>query len=264
MKSDINRRLNERKKQLEWLGPCREHREQQCQYLLKLATRFQNTTFLALTARYGADDIFDATPGLKLATAVVDRNAVFADRVWKIGHTMTFRQGSKVSEHENEYDEVSICAAEVDDSGGRYYSVCHRAAEPELEGILHDDCSVPIPKAGIMLWLEKEYKSSRGFELGTFDASLLPNIWKKQSANWDDLALGYVSDIVSLVHGFTVTLMSAICEDDRVRAALMSILMDGFIERYKMGIDHAKFVLSVERTGTPLTANHYFADNLEK
>lgn len=152
-----------------------------------------------------------------------------------------------------------------DDSDGRLYGVRHSKPEPELDDILHDDCKVPAPKpTGIIPWLDKVYKGSRGFELGTFDASILPSIWKKQSANWDDLALGYVSDIVSLVHNFTVTLLAATCEDQRVQSALMSVLMDGLVECYKKSIDHAKFILYVEKVGTPLTANHYFADNLEK
>lgn len=268
VKSDISRRLNERKKQLESLGPCRENREQQHQYLLNLATRFQSTTFLALTARYGADNIFESSVRLKLATAVVDRNKIFADDVWKIGHTMAFGQGSEVPEDNNDHEEISMADNDEypeDDEEGQHHPVRHRGSEPELDGILHDECTVPTPKpTGIIPWLEKEYKSSRGFELGTFDASLLPNVWKKQSAKWDDLTLGYVSDIVSLVHDFILALLSAICEDQRVRSALMSMLMDGLIERYKKGMDHAKFILYVEKTGTPLTANHYFADNLEK
>lgn len=261
------------------LGPCRENREQQHEYLLNLATRFQNTTFLALAAHYGADDLFEDNPGLKLATAVVDRNAVFADIVWKSGHTMAFSQGSELSEDSNRHvvldefdddtdeDDADEDAGDDDagDSDERFIPVRSTESEPELDDILHDDCEVPMPKpTGIIPWLETVYKGSRGFELGTFDASLLPNIWKKQIANWSDLTLGYVSDIVSIVHKYSIVLIAAICEDQRVQSALMSMLMDGLIERYKKSIDHAKFILYVERVGTPQTANHYFADNLEK
>ena len=215
---------------------------------------------------------------------MVNRNANFADDVWKKGHTMAFSQGSQSSEHseddaeEYEDDDSEDNDAEdndakdndaedddVEDSDEQSYRVRHTEPEPELDDILHDDCKVPKPKpTGIMLWLNQVYQGSRGFELGTFDASILPNIWKKQSANWNDLALGYVSDIVSLVHNYTVSLLSAICEDQRIQSALMSVLMEDLVERYKKSIDHANFILHVERLGTPLTANHYFADNLEK
>ena len=147
----------------------------------------------------------------------------------------------------------------------RSFSVRQTESQPEIDDILYENHTVPMPKpSGIVAWLNKVYKSSRGFELGTFDASLLPILWKKQSAKWDGLALGYISDIVSLVHSFTTTLLSAICEDQRVQSTLASVLMDGLIERYKKSIDHTKFILYVERVGTPLTANHYFAENLEK
>lgn len=80
----------------------------------------------------------------------------------------------------------------------------------------------------------------------------------------DDLALGYISDIVSIVHGFTQDLLHAICKDERILNGLSDILLDKLTERYRKSIDHTRFILSVERSGTPLTTNHYFTDNLEK
>ena len=143
--------------------------------------------------------------------------------------------------------------------------VRYKKNHAELEDITQEDSLIPLPKpSGIKQWLEEVYKSSRGFELGTFDASLLPIIWRKQSANWEALAVGYVEDIVSLVHSFTVDLLTKICKDTRVRQALHSILLDQLTDRYRRSIDHTKFLLTVERSGTPMTMNHYFADNLEK
>lgn len=246
---------------MESFGPSRENRDQQHEYLLNLATRFQSVTLHALAARYGADGLFDKTPDLKLATAVVSRNTTFADDIWKRGHTMTFSQGSEVPGDNNDQNENN----DTKESDEQSHRIRHTGPEPDLDDILHDDCEVPMPKrTGIIPWLEEVYKSSRGFELGTFDASLVPVIWKKQCANWDDLALGYVSDVVSLVHNFIFSLISAICEDQRVRSALMPALMDGLMDRYTRGIDHAKFIIYVEKEGTPQTLNHYFADNLEK
>ena len=261
-------------KQLISLGPCRENRDQQQQYLLNLATRFQTVTLHALAARYGADSLFDSTPGLKLATAVVLRNGIFAEDVWKRGHTMAFRQGSEVSENSEDDDGSEDVDGDDDDeeeeddpksSDEKSRQVRRLRSDPSLDDILPENCEIPTPKrSGMIPWLEEVYQDSRGFELGSFDASLLPVIWKKQSANWNNLALGYVSDIVTLVHTFVVALISAICDDKRVESALMSMLMDGLIGRYQKSIDHARFVISVETDGTPLTTNHYFTDNLEK
>ena len=144
-------------------------------------------------------------------------------------------------------------------------SVRYEENHAELEDIMQDDSLIPLPSLfGIKRWLEDVYKNSRGFELGTFDASLLRIIWKKQSANWEALALGYVDDIVSLVHSFTVDLLAKICKDPRARQGLYSVLLDQLTDRYKKSIEHTKFLLVVERSGTPMTTNHYFADNLEK
>ena len=276
VKSDINKRLNECKEQLESLGPCRKIRQQQHEYLLTLATRFQSTTSHALAARYGADSLFDSNPDLKLITAVAERDTLFADDVWNRGHTMTFSKASKSVEDNHEQSEED----DADDSDEKYYRVRytwhnhewhnhewhdHESDNHDLDVVLDDNVNVAWSKpTGILSWLEDVYHSSRGFELGMFDTSLLPVVWKKQSANWDGIAMGFVNDIVCVVHNFISALTLAVCKDQRVHSALMSTLMDDLIERYKKSINHAKFIISVEKDGTLLTMNHYFADNLEK
>ena len=109
--------------------------------------------------------------------------------------------------------------------------------------------------------LKAVYLTSRGFELGTFDASILPIICEKQSANWDVFALGYISDVVSIVHGFTQDLLHALCKNERIRQGLNDVLLNHLLDRYEEGIEYKKVMLSVERSGTPLTLNHYFSDS---
>ncbi len=143
-------------------------------------------------------------------------------------------------------------------------SVRYQPTYDELVQISTEDSQISSPKNGIKPWLESVYSNSRGFELGTFDASILPIVWKKQSANWEELALGYISDIVSVVHGFTRDLLAIICTDERTLNGVADLLFEQLLDRYRRAIDHTKFVLTVERSGTPLTTNHYFTDNLEK
>ena len=147
-------------------------------------------------------------------------------------------------------------------------SLCDRyflAELGDLEYLLPIPITVGTPaETEIIPWLRAMYKSTCGFELGSFDTSLLPLLLKKQSANWDNIALGYICDIVTLVHNYIKALIGHCCHDDRVRKGLDALLMDPLYERYKKAVDHVKFVLQVERAGTPLTNNHYFADNLEK
>ena len=266
MRADINLRLKKCKQAIDALGPDRATKEQQYDYLLELATRFQTITAHALRAYYGADEVFDESKALKLATQVVHRNAVFSDDVWHKGHTMEFSQRAGFAEDEENSeddtpDESSGFSNNAENSSKVRYEDHHR----ELDDLMHDYIMVPDPKeSGIKEWLAAVYKTSQGFELGTFDPALLPIVWKKQSRNWDTLALAYIEDIIAIVHRFTVTLLSKICKDERIRRGLSSILLEELAERYKKAIDHTNYLLTVERSGTPLTTNHYFADNLEK
>ncbi|KAL9126918.1 MAG: hypothetical protein Q9217_004113 [Psora testacea] len=266
VKAEISQRLKVCKQNLEHLGPSRGTKDQQYTLILDLATRFQRIATLALNAHYGGDDVFESFPNLRLATAIVNRNEKFSEDVWKKGHKMAFRQDAFLEEEASELDtslsEEDLVFAEGNE---KLYPVRHVNSYWELEDILFECEGVLEPKAtGIKNWLMGVYKSSRGFELGTFDASLLPIIWKKQSTKWNALALGYISDVVCIVHGFTLGLLPVICKDARIQKGLKSVLLDRMIDKYKRSIEHANFILAVERAGTPLTTNHYFADNLEK
>lgn len=132
----------------------------------------------------------------------------------------------------------------------------------DLDDLLYDEPLPACPKMGVMEWVEKEYKNARGFELGTIGTSLLQGMWKKQSSKWENLALGFTSDCIVLVHSYIRDLLEGICEDDRVRYGLLSVLMDTLTERYRQALHQTRFVLQVERQ--VLTTNHYFTDNLEK
>lgn len=298
MKAEISLKLKLCQHQLDALGPSRATRDQQYKFLLELATKYQTITSLALKAHYGGDDVFDSTPTLRLATAIVSRNTTFSDDVWQKGHTMAFHKEKDPKEkipspalfgsgslfaqqgsfggpfggslgtppHNSGNPMVKAPQGTTSGFGGHdFKNVRYETNHAELDDLMQEESQISSSNTiGIKPWLEKVYKDSRGFELGTFDASLLPIIWKKQSVNWEALALGYVEDIVSLVHSFTVDLMAKICKDPRARQGLHSVLLDQLTERYKKSIDHTKFLLAVERSGTPLTTNHYFADNLEK
>ena len=262
-------RLKKCRQAIDGLGPDRATKEQQYDYLLELATRFQTITAHALRAYYGADEVFDESKALKLATEVVHRNDIFSKNVWHIGHTMQFSQELGFTEiEENEEDDTpdeGSNVSYVSEDSEIFSNVRYEDHHRELDDLMHGDTRVSEPKtAGIKEWLASVYKTSQGFELGTFDPALLPIVWKKQSKNWDTLALAYIDDIIAIVHRFILTLLSKICKDERIQRGLSSILLEELTERYKKAIDHTNYLLTVERSGTPLTTNHYFADNLEK
>ena len=274
MKSEVNKRLTTCTQTLDSLGAERETTADQMKYLLEIAMRFREISSSALTTKYGIDNLFDLHPELRLPTAVVDRNQMFSEKVEKMGHTYEFHTELQQLESEcispprviNVNDESDKSSGdESDDSYDPSLYVRTSLDCSELSDILYDNERICKPdNDGILSWLTEVYKNSRGFELGTFDASILAITMKKQSSNWDPIALGYVSDMVVITHRYITVLLESICPDGRVRSTLLSTLMDGLLERYHKAFDQVNFILQVERSETPLTLNHYFNENLEK
>ena len=251
VQQDLNRQLKACRQGLEALGASRKTPEEQHEYLFDIATRFQDMASRALRTDYGGSPIFDTKPSLRLATRVVERNDSFAEDVQQVGHAMEFHDVKSDLFDPGDQDFFE----KVRRTGGHW----------ELEDILIQDPRIPKPeREGMLQWLETVYKTSRGFEMGTFDATIFPTIFKKQSSNWEPLALGYVSDIISHIHDFILNLTSSLCPDKQVQKGIMSAIMDPLMGCYKKSLDHAKFILGVERAGTPMTLNHYYNDNLQK
>ena len=266
----MSRNLRISKEQLKALGESRETRQQQHLYLLDMASRFQKITDLALKAQYGGDDLFESISGLKLATAVVDRNEKFSEDIYQNGHKYRFKRGLNAQDGANTskaIDEQPNTLSDTEFEVGKYETVNVRyfATHPGLDEVKLFEGLVTQPSNDdILVELERMYRYSRGLEIGTFDAQLVPIVWKAQSTKWKHISQGYISDMVTLVHVFIITLLSSVCADDRVRRSLMSNLMNELTLCYQKAINHARFILKVERDGTPMTLNHYFADNLEK
>lgn len=276
VKHEVDKRLLDCEHKLKSLGPARETDDQQRTFLLDLAAKFQEITSHALDAYYGRSSLFGDNPSLRLATRIFDLNTAFSDDMWLKGHTMHFsksmtRDGNETAPEPPDDTDVESPddadqAATVDAS----YSTSETGEPedtkfPELSDVTQGPWRCPAPQPDdIFDWIESAYRTSRGFELGTFDPSLLPIVFQEQSKNWDGLALAYISDVIRVVHSFTNDLLSALCPDRRVRSNLWTLITDELLERYEKAMSHTRFILDVERKGTPLTTNHYFNDNLQK
>lgn len=137
-------------------------------------------------------------------------------------------------------------------------------SHPDLEEVIHGNIFLCEPDSrSIQAWLKEVYRNAWGFEIGTLNSSLLRVTMKRQAVKWRDLALGYIADVVTMVHTFVVDLLSVVCPIERIRSGIMSLLIDGLVDQYKSAILHVEFIIETELNGTPATLNHNFTDNLE-
>lgn len=267
---EISKHLTACEEELSSLGPSRETPEQQRRYLLDIAVKFQEVTSHALEARYGRSPHLKQNKFLRLATILVDLNSVFSEDVEKRGHTVDFN--TTMSSLEKALPPKLVLTKRRTSSldGGFVKFGDESAMEPEdeypeLSDVLPGSCTLPWPESqDILVWIDRSYRASRGFELGTFDPSILTTLFQEQSVNWEGLAMSYIKLAISSVHRFCDTLLQLLCVEDRVKSTLWSLLADKLLKRYKKTVDHVKFILQTERAGTLLTTNHYFSENLEK
>jgi hypothetical protein len=121
-----------------------------------------------------------------------------------------------------------IAAASVDDHDAKTFVVRKEDDPEELVDILHPQESLACPLHGATKdWLLQVFKGNQGFELGTFNTSILATVMKKQSSKWEDISMRFVSDAIVLVHRFITSALQSIYDDRSVR-----IPAQGRKERY--------------------------------
>jgi hypothetical protein len=227
---------------------------------MKISMVFQKIVTSALSANYVGSDWFDQYPNLRFATEIVNRNEIVSTTVERHGHSYKFSTPS--------ISEIKLEALEDENGKEEQSEKLLLRFQNDFEGLdelTASDDSIPNKAASdIMPWLTKVYKTSRGFELGTFDSSLLAMTMKTQSSNWEAISFGYIKDVICMAHKFIQVLLGLVCPDRRVQDGLHSVLMDELFAKYREALNHVRFLLHVERYGTPATLNHYFNDNLQK
>lgn len=278
MKAEIKGRLLESQKHLDGLGPERGSASAQLAYLTSIAARLQRLRSLALSSNFGTDNVFEGEPALRLAPAVMARMNTFSDEMRTSGHTFSFlhRGADPLSPQNDDYsaspaaDEVALespdnegACSEIED--WEYFAIRKEDDIEELQDILQSQDSQRQPEpSGIKDWLREVFQDHRGFEMGTFNASILATVMKKQSSKWAVMSMACVSDAIMIVHRFIGTALKSICTNEQVCRALMDTIFEDLVQGYKEAIKNSEFILKVERNGTPMTLNHYFNDNLQK
>ncbi|KAM5347300.1 hypothetical protein ACJ41O_010305 [Fusarium nematophilum] len=259
VKSEISEKLRKANQARESLGPRRRTTFEQTQFLMDIAVRFQEITSSALRAHYGVADFFGRDDSSRLATAVVNRGETFAAVMLESGHKFRFGDSDQVGDiTELKLDGLSLL-------GENNISSRLVTDSSDIQDLVAGGNNISKPhRHDILGWLKSVYRRSRGFELGTFDSSILLITMQDQAEKWKDLALGYVSDVIALVHAFIMGLLQYLVPSKRQLDGLGSLLYDALRERYRAALAQAEFLLEVELGGTPATYNHYFNDTLNK
>ncbi|KAI0409965.1 dynamin GTPase [Xylaria palmicola] len=270
VKAEVGQKIKEVQRQLNKLGPKRQTQAEHVQFLMEIALRFQDAAAAAARADYGQSSLFgDKT--LRLATSAINRGEEFARLMGTSGHRYKFDNSDimkDISDLEPETSETSETGLDGQSTEGSSSQSNTRRVpnHVDVEDLMHNAiATVSAPRDHqILSWLKSVYRQSRGFEIGTFDDKLLAITMKEQAAKWHDLALGYTSDTIVMVHSFISHLLGDIVAIDRVRRGIMALLMEEFRTKYQAALDHTNFLLNVELDGKPATLNHYFNDNLSK
>lgn len=273
VQAQIVQQLSSCRKRLDSLGADRESTDQQRRFLLDTSQKFQDVTNCALDAYYSRYTVFGRIPELRLATLAVERMDRYAKDMKAFGHTVNFDSGAQeVATIESEAQEVvmikpRLASGTPSSNGSEADAEDPNLKYPELSDLISTNGVVPAPSSrsiSIMKWIREEYRKARGFGLATIGPSILPTIWQEQSKNWEGLTLTYMADIVFFVHDFIHEALAHVCPDEGVRLGLWPVLQERLVDRYRAAIEHVRFIIRVERSGTLLTTNHYFNENLQQ
>ncbi|KAH7263114.1 P-loop containing nucleoside triphosphate hydrolase protein [Fusarium tricinctum] len=234
---------------LKSMGEARSTEAQQRVYLGRVAAQFAQIKTFGLDAYYTRHEIFE-NEELKLITRIREINEGFGKVLYERGHTRNFFEVGK----KNGNDEKPSSFADDSDLGDFDYE--------NRRGDLYDDATFLIPDGDILTYIENEYLTSRGYEIGTFSGEMLPTTFKEQTKKWGPMARAHVSNAILIVHHFIRTVLDSCCPDEPIREELWSFLLDDLQGRYRRAVEHVEFLLKVEFEGKSITYDPTFNEAL--
>ncbi|KAM0285959.1 hypothetical protein ACHAQH_001147 [Verticillium albo-atrum] len=252
---------------LEKLGPARSDAAAQRRYLGLVSSEFQMTAQCAREGHFNGAEILTKRVDLRLITRIVKLNERFNDACWHSGHSRSFGGTSTRAKPSSNNEDGDSSHDETNDWPNDKDNGIDIGAFPELRGILREadyEDEEPVPDS-IMEHIAAAFNNSRGPELGTFGGSVLSEIFKEQSKKWEPLVLRHTSQTIVLVHYFVTEMLKQVCPEEDVRDQLWNMVLGKkLVNAYRKAMNHAIFLLDIERNGPPYTLNHYFNNNLQE
>lgn len=178
VKAEVDKRLRQRRSELEAMGPSRADQNSQRLHLGRIASKFQAITQNALNGYYIGSELFKSEPTFKLATTMFELNEVFSNVLLKSGHKRQLSplQKNKARDPVRNINEFLSFHVPL-------------TKHPELDDIIRTDeyeCPTPLYDS-IMDHVKKVFEDNRGPEVGTVSAS----IWSTHDVHNTPMAYWY-------------------------------------------------------------------------
>ncbi|KAF5020524.1 hypothetical protein F66182_7456 [Fusarium sp. NRRL 66182] len=270
VRSELSAKLKESEVLLKAMGQSRSTESQQRVYVGAVAAQFTQIKNYGLDAYYTRHEIFE-NGELKLITRIREINESFGKVLYERGHTRNFSTsgawGPKLTEEsDGATDEEQDESAKREDLYDQTSFAIPLLGEEDLvDHVLYDAYCCPAPQQeDIMTYIEREYLTSRGYEIGTFSGEMVRNTFKEQSKKWRPMARAHVSNAILVVHHFIRSVLDKCCPHRSIRDELWPFLLDDLQQRYRRAVDHVEFLLEVEFEGKSITYNPDFEKSLSR
>ncbi|KAF4490307.1 Interferon-induced GTP-binding Mx [Fusarium agapanthi] len=272
VRAELGTKQRECEALLKSMGESRSTEAEQRIYLGHVAAQFVQIKNFGLDAYYTRHKIFE-NEDLKLITRIREINEGFGQVLYEKGHTRNFfvsgEDGATETAEKNGVTDHEECEDEDINRGELYnqttFTIPLLGEEDLVDDILYDAYNCPKPHGeDILTYIEKEYLTSRGYEIGTFSGEMLPVTFKEQSKKWQPMARAHVSNAILIVHHFIRNVLNASCPDSSIREELWAFILEDLQNRYRRAVGHVEFLLEVEFEGKSITYNPNFNDSLNR
>ncbi|UKZ82587.1 hypothetical protein TrVFT333_010379 [Trichoderma virens FT-333] len=272
VKSEIMANLKKSQGLLADMGEPRSSTDQQRAYVGRIASRFMRIKEYGLDAYYTRSKFFEDLE-MRLITRIRTINEAFSRIMLEKGHAREFHteveQTAAESQPANEDNELPQGRSSLYDE--KIHFKIPDFGEEDLSDIVTDPYWCSKPEMGGMLeHIQEQYIKARGYEMGTFNAEMLPCTFKEQGKKWPYIAYAHVSNAVLIVHHFIRQTLEECCPDVAVREELWNFLLygyegnDGLVKRYERAMNHVDFLLSVEFENRTMTYDPRFEEKFSQ
>ncbi|KAI1342683.1 hypothetical protein F5Y15DRAFT_413190 [Xylariaceae sp. FL0016] len=224
-----------------------------------LATRFQYISDLARSGKYFKDHLFVNRPALELKTRFTELIRSFSNDILRFSDL----EEPPTGHYNNRYDyyqQRNFCLDHL------AVGLTQRVEKyPELAAIfLFEDYKIPATQVRpLMDRIKTTYEAKRDPQTGSFGPTVFETLCFERREIWEPLTLLYTSKAIAIVHEYSSCLMEQLCQDQYLKGRIWKRLTGRLCEAYRRAMDHARFLLRVERRRYPSAFDKYLNSEIQ-